>query len=121
MMCLSIPPRYRGLPACVGGEAGAPPGETYHWALGQNMPNPCVSSTRIRFAVARIGHVSIKVYNAMGQLVRVLENKRMEPGRYSTRWDGANRAGQKVSAGVYFCTMQAGDFSATRKVLVLRH
>jgi len=108
-------------PGGGGGEAGTAPRETYHWALGQNIPNPVASTTEIRFVVARTSHVSIKVYNAMGQLVRVLENKPMEPGRYSVGWDGTNRAGQHVSAGVYFYTMQAGDFSATRKALILRH
>jgi hypothetical protein len=111
-----VPP----FPGGGGGTAGAAPGETYAWALGQNMPNPIASTAEIHFEVARTGHVSIKVYNAMGQLVRVLENKRMEPGRYSVGWDGTNRAGEKVSAGVYFYTMRAGDFSATRKALILR-
>jgi flagellar hook assembly protein FlgD len=104
-----------------GGEAGTPPGDIYTWTLGQNSPNPCVSSTLIRFEVARAGGVSIKVYNALGQLVKVLEDKRMEPGRYSVRWEGTNRVGRQVAAGVYFYTMEAPRFRATRKALVLRH
>jgi flagellar hook assembly protein FlgD len=102
-----------------GGEAGALPGETHIWALGQNSPNPFVSSTAIRYDVARAGRVSIRVYNAMGQLVKVLEDGRMEPGTYSVSWDGTNRLGRPVAAGVYFYAMEAGGFSATRKALVL--
>jgi hypothetical protein len=107
-------------PGGGGGQSGTGDDRHYRWALDQNAPNPCVSSTRIRFGVGQPGHVSIKVYNAMGQLVRVLENRQMEPGIYTVRWDGTNRVGEKVSAGVYFYTMEARGFSATRKALVLR-
>jgi flagellar hook assembly protein FlgD len=56
----------------------------------------------------------------MGQLVRTLENKRLDPGRYSTHWDGTNASGQRVSSGVYFYKMEAGQFGATKKMLVVK-
>ena len=84
------------------------------------MPNPVASTTEIRFEVARTSNMSIKVYNAMGQLVRTLENGRMEPGRYSSHWDGANASGNRVSSGVYFYKMEAGTFAATKKMLLVR-
>jgi hypothetical protein len=99
---------------------GTHPVAHFGWALEQNMPNPVITTTEIAYEVAQAGRVSIKVYNAMGQLVRVLESRRMEPGCYSVRWDGTNSMGKKVSAGVYFYTMEASRFSATRKVLLLR-
>jgi hypothetical protein len=112
-----------GLPSSgqgQGGTSGTPKKTVYRWALGQNSPNPCAVSTQIHFEVARTSKVSIKVYNAMGQLVRTLENKRLDPGKHVVHWDGTNSAGQRVSSGVYFYKMHADRFAATKKMLVLR-
>jgi hypothetical protein len=104
-----------------GGGAGVPPtGTQFRWALGQNIPNPVATTTEIRFEVASTSDVSIKVYNAMGQLVRTLKNERMQPGRYNATWDGTNASGEKVSSGVYFYKMEAGKFEATNKMLILK-
>jgi hypothetical protein len=107
-------------PGGGGGMSDIPKKTTFRWALTQNRPNPCVRSTEIRFEVARTSRVSIKVYNALGQLVRTLENKQLQPGRYSVVWDGTNEVGQKVSSGVYFYKMDAQKFSATKKMLVVK-
>jgi hypothetical protein len=112
-----------GLPsqgAGQGGTSGTPEKTTYRWALSQNSPNPCAVSTKIRFEVAKTTKVSIKVYNAMGQLVTTLADKRMEPGRHELHWDGKNASGERVSSGVYFYKMHADRFQNTRKMLVLR-
>jgi hypothetical protein len=103
-----------------GGTSGNPNKTVFRWALSQNTPNPAAGSTDIRFEVARTSEVSIRVYNAMGQLVQTLENKRLEPGKYSAHWDGTNTAGQRVSSGVYFYKMHAVNFEATRKMLILK-
>lgn len=103
-----------------GGTSGVPTKKTvYRWDLSQNMPNPAAHGTLIRFEVARTSEVSIKVYNAMGQLVKTLEDGRMQPGRYSVQWDGRNAEGRKVSSGVYFYKMEAEAFRATKKLLIL--
>jgi hypothetical protein len=112
-----------GLPSVgtgQGGTSGTPKKAVYRWALSQNSPNPCAVSTQIRFEVARASKVSIKVYNAMGQLVNTLTDKRMDPGRHEVVWDGTNSSGQRVSSGVYFYKMEADRFQATKKMLVLR-
>jgi hypothetical protein len=103
-----------------GGMSDVKPTTQFKWALGQNFPNPASAGTEIRFEIARKADVSIKVYNAMGQLVRVLENGRMEPGRYSSHWDGTNMSGNRVSSGVYFYKMEAGTFAATKKMLLVK-
>jgi hypothetical protein len=103
----------------TGGRADIVPGKTHRWALGQNTPNPCVTGAWIAFEVARTSNVSIKVYNARGQLVRTLKHGRMSAGRHSVHWDAANASGDRVSSGVYFYKMEAGDFTATRKMLVV--
>jgi hypothetical protein len=103
-----------------GGTSDTPKATVYRWALSQNAPNPAAAGTEIRFEVARTSDVSIKVFNAMGQLVRTLENRRIQPGRHSVRWDGTNAVGEKVSSGVYFYKMETAYFNATRKMLVLK-
>jgi hypothetical protein len=103
-----------------GGTSDTPKATVYRWALGQNSPNPAAGGTEIRFEVARTSDVSIKVFNAMGQLVRTLHDGRVEAGKHAVQWDGKNAAGQKVSSGVYFYKMHSDRFNATRKMLVLR-
>ncbi len=103
-----------------GGHSDIPKATQFRWALGQNMPNPVASMTEIRFEVARSSDISIKVYNAMGQLVRTLRDGRVQPGRYSVQWDGTNASGEKVSSGVYFYKMDADKFQATKKMLIVK-
>jgi hypothetical protein len=107
-------------PGGGGGTSDIPKQTQFRWALGQNVPNPAAITTEIRFEVAQTSDVSIKVYNAMGQLVRTLRDGRVQPGRYSVHWDGTNGSGEKVSSGVYFYKMDAGKFQATRKMLILK-
>jgi hypothetical protein len=107
-------------PGGGGGHSGTPKETQFRWALGQNMPNPVARTTEIRFEVARSSDISIKVYNAMGQLVRTLKDGRVQPGRYSVHWDGTNTSGEKVSSGVYFYKMEAGKFQATKKMLIVK-
>jgi hypothetical protein len=112
----ALPPTFPG----GGGGTSDVPKTVFRWGLAQNRPNPCVADTEIRFEIARTGPVSIKVYNAMGQLVRTLVDERRDPGRYSIRWDGRNQAGERVSSGVFFYSMKAEKFSETKKMLVVR-
>jgi hypothetical protein len=109
------------LPANGGGLAGTnPPALEQRWALGQNIPNPCVDGTDIRYEVARPVAVKIRVFNALGQEVRVLVDGVKTPGIHAAHWDGCNATGAPVSSGVYFYKMEAGDFIATHKMLVVR-
>ncbi|MGQ9603695.1 MAG: FlgD immunoglobulin-like domain containing protein [bacterium] len=103
-----------------GGTSGTDTRAEFRWALSQNTPNPMTDATVIRFEVARTSDVSIKVYNAMGQLVKTLASRRYEAGKHQVSWDGTNDYGQRVSSGVYWYKMEAGDFQATKKVLVLK-
>jgi hypothetical protein len=113
-----------GLPSAgsgQGGTAGADEGQAaLVWGLAQNVPNPCLTSTRISYEVARPARVRLSVYNTMGQVVRVLEDRRRQPGRYETIWDGRNTFGERVSSGVYFYKIEAGPYRATRKMLLIK-
>jgi hypothetical protein len=112
-----LPPNSGG-----GGTSDVPtaPKVVYRWALAQNAPNPLADDTEIHFEVASTADVSIKVYNTAGQLVRVLVNERVSPGRGSTHWDGRNLAGEHVAGGVYFFRMEADRFTATKKMVVVK-
>lgn len=112
-----------GLPSSgpgAGGTVSAPAKPVFQWALHQNTPNPVGSRTEVHYEVARASDVSLKVYNARGQLVRALVSERKEPGRYTVHWDGTNSEADRVSSGVYFCRMEAGSFSSVKKMLVVR-
>ena len=91
--------------------------------LLQNFPNPFNPETWIPFRLADKSDVTIRIYTPTGQLVRSLSLGSMSAGDYSSQsqaihWDGHNDKGESVSSGVYLYTIDAGDFSATRKMLI---
>jgi len=86
-----------------------------NYSLSQNYPNPFNPTTMIRFSVKETGIVSLKVYNVLGQLVTTLVNEQKPAGTFEYSFDASN-----LSSGIYFYTIKAGDFSATRKMILLR-
>ncbi|MEW6687036.1 MAG: FlgD immunoglobulin-like domain containing protein, partial [Candidatus Edwardsbacteria bacterium] len=64
--------------------------------------------------------VSLKIYNVAGQVVKTLVNEPQEPGYYAVRWDGKNESGVGVASGVYFYRLRAGDFTATKKMILVK-
>lgn len=92
-------------------------------ALLPNYPNPFNPETWIPYQLAEPVDVSISIYAANGQLVRTLDLGHQSVGIYESRgraayWDGKNEVGEPVASGVYFYTLTAGDFTATRKMLI---
>jgi hypothetical protein len=105
----------------VGPATGAKPALRYTNSLGQNYPNPFNPTTTIRYSIAEAGHVSLRVYNVAGQLVRTLVDEHQAPGRVRpVTWDGRNSAGQSVSSGVYFYKLTTAGFTKTRKMVLLK-
>jgi hypothetical protein len=93
--------------------------------LLQNYPNPFNPETWLPFHLADTTDVRLIIYNARGQLMRVLNLGRMSAGAYESRdraayWDGRSLGGETVSNGVYFYQLQAGNFAATRKMLIVK-
>ncbi len=91
--------------------------------LLQNFPNPFNPETWIPFKLADKSDVAIRIYTPTGQLIRSLSPGIMSAGDYSSQsqaihWDGRNDKGERVSSGVYLYTINAGDFSSTRKMLI---
>jgi len=91
------------------------------FALGTNFPNPFNPSTVIPYKLPEAcGHVRIDIYDARGRRVRTLVNAAGTPGCYSVSWDGRDDRGRIAPTGVYFCHFEAGHFSQTKKMLLLK-
>ncbi|HVP35468.1 MAG TPA: FlgD immunoglobulin-like domain containing protein [Terriglobales bacterium] len=95
--------------------------------LGQNYPNPFNPSTTIPFQASSRKHgagsqlhTTLKIYNILGQLVRILLDKEKAPGSYQVIWDGKDQQGNEVSSGIYFYQLRSGDYKETRKMTLLR-
>jgi outer membrane protein assembly factor BamB len=89
--------------------------EISSFRLEQNYPNPFNPSTHIDFMLKERTNVTLKVYNTMGQEIKTLVDEEMIPGYYSRIFDGSN-----LSSGVYFYTLTAGNFMATKKLILLK-
>ena len=88
-----------------------------------NYPNPFNPETWIPYQLSEAAEVTVTLHSSDGKLVRTLELGQMPAGAYSDKeraayWDGQNEQGEPVASGVYFYTLTAGDFSATRKMVI---
>jgi flagellar hook assembly protein FlgD len=92
----------------------------YATALSQNYPNPFNPQTTIAFSIAHRSYVHLAVYDVRGALVRTLADEPREAGAHAVKWDGRNENGNAVASGVYFYQLRAGDFSKTRKMVLLK-
>lgn len=95
------------------------------FTLYQNFSNPFNPDTWIPYQLADDEDVKIRIYDASGQLVRTLDIGQKPAGFYANKskaayWNGKNEDGEQVSSGVYFYTIQAGDFTATRKMILIK-
>lgn len=88
--------------------------------LLQNYPNPFNPSTNIRYEVPTASHISLVVYNVLGQVVRTLVEEELQPGRYEVTWDGRNDRGMSVGSGMYLYRFSAGEYSIVHKMLLLK-
>ena len=100
----------------------APPKET---VLLANYPNPFNPETWIPYHLAEAAEVTLTIYTVDGKGVRTLALGHQSAGFYQSRsraayWDGRNEVGERVASGVYFYTLTAGDFAATRKMLIMK-
>lgn len=90
------------------------------YRLMQNLPNPFNPATTIGFELPEAADVDVAVYNLVGQRLRTLVQEHKVAGRYQVVWDGKDDAGRDVSSGVYFYRYRAGDFWASRRMLLIR-
>ena len=97
-----------------------PPATPLATFLEQNYPNPFNPATRIAFGLEAPGHVSLRIYDTAGRLVRVLVEAERPSGTYEMMWNGKDERGINVATGVYFYRLAAGSFLETRKMVLLR-
>ena len=112
----------RGIPVLEQLLAALPPQET---ALLPNYPNPFNPETWIPYHLAKDANVTLMIYDTKGIVVRQFDLGFQPAGDYTNRikaayWDGRNESGEQVVSGVYFYSLSAGGYSATRKMLILK-
>ena len=120
---------YARLVEMVKGVQASIPGE---YSLAQNYPNPFNAATCIQYTLpggergaeavglTTLPHVSLKIYNILGQEVRMLIDEAQEAGYYTVTWDGKDDLGSDVASGIYFYTLRVGDVAQTKHMLLLK-
>jgi len=90
------------------------------YSLKQNYPNPFNPTTQIDFSLAEGGPVTLEVYNLQGQKVATIVDRIMSAGEHTVEWDATSEAGVKVSSGVYFYRLSAGDVTQSKKMILAK-
>jgi hypothetical protein len=108
---------YEGQPyTTASGFAGLPDG----FALEQNYPNPFNPTTTISFGLPSAQQWSLRIYNVTGGLVRSFDGANGSAGQVQVMWDGLSSQGEQVASGVYLYRLEAGDYTATKKMMLLK-
>jgi len=88
--------------------------------LFQNNPNPFNPGTTVRWYLPSASRVRITIFDVAGRPVRLLIDDKFEAGINSTDWDGARDSGDTAASGVYFYRIEAGPFSDSKKMILIR-
>ncbi|MDE3058933.1 MAG: S8 family serine peptidase [Bacteroidota bacterium] len=99
----------------VSAAPSAPTDAPLVFALGQNYPNPFNPTTQLRFTIAELRFVTLKIYDVLGREVATLVNEQKSPGTYAVNFDGS-----RFASGVYFYHLQAGSFIATKRMVLVK-
>jgi len=95
-----------------------------NYTLEQNYPNPFNSKTTIRYQVAQLSHVKIKIYNVSGKEIKTIVNEYKQAGYFILQWDGRDELDKMVSSGIYFCKMEISAKNhhvvQTQKIIYLK-
>jgi len=90
------------------------------FAISQNYPNPFNPTTSFKYQLPEVADVKLVIYNVLGQKVRTLINKGVEPGYHTIEWNGFNDAGNQVATGLYIYRFEAGNYVKTMKMMMLK-
>ncbi len=118
----SFETRRSNVLSCMAGGVGGGPGTVASGilALAPAVPNPFSRRTTIRYQLSMSGGVDLRVYNAVGQLVRTLVDRVEPPGVRTAEWDGRDGSGRRVASGVYYCHLRAEGRCLLRAVQLLK-
>ncbi|HNX00204.1 MAG TPA: choice-of-anchor J domain-containing protein [Candidatus Cloacimonadota bacterium] len=89
-------------------------------ALNGNYPNPFNPTTDISFSLNKAGFVTIEIFNTQGHKIKTLVSKQVEAGNHSISWNGNDDKGNPVGSGMYFYKMKSGNYSSTKKMILLK-
>lgn len=115
--------REARVPVTLGLEGVSPVGEEKlprSFAMADASPNPFNPSTTLAFDLPRDAYVELKIYDVRGSLVATLLEEERPAGRHSVAWNGRDRFDRAVASGVYFSRITAGEWSATRRMTLLK-
>jgi methionine-rich copper-binding protein CopC len=90
------------------------------FALHPSQPNPFNAATMICFDLPEAAHAMLRLRDVAGRTVQILVDGALGPGSYAVSWDGTDATGDKVLSGIYFCTLEAGSATQTRRLLLAR-
>ena len=90
------------------------------FVMHQNYPNPFNPTTTISYDLPEQAQVTLGIYDLLGKKIKTLVNQSQNAGNKTAVWDGTDDLGRQVSAGVYLYRIQAGEFTHTRKMLLLK-
>ena len=91
-----------------------------YFRLGKNYPNPFNPSTSFKYFIPKSEIVDVRIFDLNGKVVKNLVKDKNQVGHNSIQWNATNDQGQKVSAGVYIYSLEAGDFRQARKMVLLK-
>jgi hypothetical protein len=104
-----------GMTVATGVEASNGSAIPVSYALNQNYPNPFNPTTNFTYQISKAGFVSVKIYDVLGREVATLVNEVKQAGTYPATWNAAG-----IGSGIYFCKMQSGSFTATKKMILMK-
>ena len=90
------------------------------YVLSQNYPNPFNPSTKVEYSVPASGYITVAIYDVTGRLVETLIDGVVESGYHSVVWDGRDRSGHTVSAGLYIYSLKGDHIALTRKMIMMK-
>lgn len=93
---------------------------SYCYELMPCTPNPFNRTTTIRYQLARPGLASLKVYNILGQVVKVLKNGHHQAGLHQASWDGKDEKGRQAASGVYYYDLTSGNYHEMKRLVLVR-
>lgn len=88
--------------------------------ISQNYPNPFNQTTKIEFALAKSGFVTLQIYDLLGRKVRTLVSEHLSSGYKSVLWDGKNDAGKDAASGVYLYLLKTENYEESKKMVLLK-
>ena len=90
------------------------------YSLFQNFPNPFNPVTSINYSLPEAVHVNLEIYNVLGQKVRTLVDEPQLAGYKTVQWNGRDDHGRELAGGIYFYRLEAGKYSSSKKLLLLK-